>query len=153
MKPVMQLSSLISRVCELYFLIGSEELERCGVTKPQMLVIQQLKQGPRTIGEISRLVDLSYSTTSGIIDRMERHQMVVRKKDERDRRVVWVSLAQHLKDLEDKLPFLQEQYNEELFSRVKPEDMEGIMQSLQIVYTCFAHKWDALKREKGSEHE
>lgn len=137
----------------MYFLIGTEELERCGFTKPQMLVIQQLKWGPKTIGEISRLIDLSYSTTSGIIDRLERQKMVVRKKDEKDRRVVWVTLVDHVKDLEGKIPFLQDQYNEELFEGVKPEDMEQIMQSLQVIHTCFERKWDVLKREKGSEYE
>lgn len=153
MNPIMQMSMQISQVCELYFLIGSEELERWGITKPQMLVIQQLKGGPKTIGEISRHIDLSYSTTSGIIDRLERNGKVVRKKDEKDRRVVWVSLVHNFQDLEDQLPFLQDQYNIELFEGVKPDEVEAIMNSLKIIQICFERKWQSLSQEKGSEHK
>jgi DNA-binding MarR family transcriptional regulator len=67
------------------------ELKAVGLTGPQLFILRELFTGePRTIGDLSRAVELSNSTVTGIIDRLERANMVERHRDEKDRRVVWI---------------------------------------------------------------
>ena len=45
-----------------------------------------------TIGELSKSMALACSTITDLIDRMEKAQLVVRKKDEKDKRVVRIEV-------------------------------------------------------------
>ena len=49
------------------------------------------------ITEFSNQLCLSNSTVSGIIDRLEKQEMVVRERSEEDKRVVYVSISPNLK--------------------------------------------------------
>jgi len=128
-----QLPLLLSCTSKLYFALVSEELEAFGITKPQILVLDQIKFAPKTVGEISKAVDLSYSTVSGIIDRLERAQIISRQKDERDRRIVWVSLVDNGEKLKEKIPFMQSNYHEQLFPGISDEEAEKITEALQLI--------------------
>ncbi len=151
MESLSRLPELLARTNKLYISILTEELERWGITKPQILVLEQLKEGPRTVGEISKRVDLSYSTVSGIIDRLERASIVVRKRDEKDRRVVWVSPVVNIPDLHDKFPFLHQRYYDEMFAGMTDEEAAQICQSLELLARYLERKRAALMQEKGSE--
>ncbi|NGQ96807.1 MarR family transcriptional regulator [Brevibacillus sp. SYP-B805] len=135
---------------KLHVDIITEELARCGITKPQILVIEQIKQAPKTIGEISKRIDLSYSTVSGIVDRLERDRIVVRKRDEKDRRIVWVSLADGAPDLEKKIRFLRQEFARELFDGMNEEEIQQTTRALLLLRSCLERKQEALGRERGS---
>jgi DNA-binding MarR family transcriptional regulator len=49
-----------------------------------------------TLGELSRELELSHSTVSGIVDRLQAKDLVDRKPSPDDRRYVQISLAQHV---------------------------------------------------------
>jgi DNA-binding MarR family transcriptional regulator len=49
-----------------------------------------------TLGELSRELEMSHSTVSGIVDRLEAKQLVERRPSPNDRRYVHISLAQHV---------------------------------------------------------
>ncbi|MGE7182642.1 MarR family winged helix-turn-helix transcriptional regulator [Peribacillus sp. NPDC006672] len=72
---------------------GREILNDYKITIPQFLALQWLfEAGDMTIGELSTNMFLAFSTTTDLIDRMEKHQLVKRVKDEKDRRVVRIHL-------------------------------------------------------------
>ncbi|MFF2286020.1 MarR family winged helix-turn-helix transcriptional regulator [Peribacillus butanolivorans] len=74
---------------------GREILSDYKITIPQFLALQWLfEAGDMTIGELSTKMFLAFSTTTELIDRMEKHQLVQRVKDEKDRRVVRVHLLE-----------------------------------------------------------
>ncbi|MED3687818.1 MarR family transcriptional regulator [Peribacillus butanolivorans] len=74
---------------------GREILSDYKITIPQFLALQWLfEAGDMTIGELSTKMFLAFSTTTELIDRMEKHQLVQRVKDEKDRRVVRIQLLE-----------------------------------------------------------
>jgi MarR family transcriptional regulator, organic hydroperoxide resistance regulator len=73
------------------------ELARSGLTAAQVSVISLLgTNASMTLGELSRELELSHSTVSGIVDRLEAKHLVERQPSPDDRRYVQISLAQHV---------------------------------------------------------
>jgi DNA-binding MarR family transcriptional regulator len=73
------------------------ELARSGLTAAQVSVISLLgTRGATTLGELSRELELSHSTVSGIIDRLQAKGLVDRRTSPNDRRYVEISLAEHI---------------------------------------------------------
>jgi DNA-binding MarR family transcriptional regulator len=73
------------------------ELARSGLTAAQVSVISLLGTNhSMTLGELSRELEMSHSTVSGIVDRLETKQLVERRPSAHDRRYVQISLAQHV---------------------------------------------------------
>ncbi|MBM7660624.1 DNA-binding MarR family transcriptional regulator [Bacillus mesophilus] len=74
---------------------GREILNHYTITPPQFVALQWLHEnGDMTIGELSNKMYLACSTTTDLIDRMEKNQLVVRVKDVNDRRVVRIHLLE-----------------------------------------------------------
>src|SRR5690606_28133954 len=72
---------------------GREILNHFPITPPQFVALQWLlEEGDMTIGELSKKMYLAFSTTTDLIARMEKNNLVKRVRDERDRRVVRVHL-------------------------------------------------------------
>ncbi|KQL44582.1 transcriptional regulator [Brevibacillus choshinensis] len=93
MKELIQLAKLLREASALFSSISKKELDTGDVTWQQVLILEQIEKGPKTMGDISKAVDLSYSTTSGLINRLEQEDLVRRFRDISDRRIVWVSLT------------------------------------------------------------
>jgi DNA-binding MarR family transcriptional regulator len=71
------------------------ELARSGLTAAQVSVISLLgTQGPMTLGDLSRELELSHSTVSGIVDRLQAKEIVDRRPSPDDRRYVQISLTE-----------------------------------------------------------
>ena len=72
---------------------GREILSNYTITPPQFVALQWLfEHGDMTIGELSTKMYLAFSTTTDLVDRMEKNQLVQRVRDESDRRVVRIHL-------------------------------------------------------------
>lgn len=72
---------------------GREILSNYNITPPQFIALQFLLEfGDLTIGELSSKMFLACSTMTDLIDRMEKNNLVVRVRDEKDRRVVRIHL-------------------------------------------------------------
>jgi len=64
------------------------------ITGPQLGCLLAVKEsGPLTSGNVAKKVYLSPSTVVGIIDRLEKKELVVRNRDMKDRRQVYVSIT------------------------------------------------------------
>jgi DNA-binding MarR family transcriptional regulator len=67
---------------------------RYGLTGPQLAVIKMLEPvGKLSLSELSALIRARNSTVTGIIDRMEREGLVVRRRSDHDRRVINIELT------------------------------------------------------------
>ena len=68
--------------------------ERYGLTGSQLLVLKMLEpRGQVSLSELSERIRAKNSTVTGIIDRMERDEIVVRRRSDEDRRVVFIELT------------------------------------------------------------
>ncbi len=67
---------------------------RSGLTGPQVSAIRALLGfGSATVTELARRLNLSHSTTSGIVDRLQARGLVTRQPDPRDRRYTRVEVT------------------------------------------------------------
>jgi len=84
----------------------SKQVERdTGLTGPQTWAMQVVaEKGPIKISDIARRMYLHVATVVGIVDRLEKHGLVVRTRDHKDRRVVHVSLTEEGRSLVSKAP-------------------------------------------------
>src|SRR4051794_4339857 len=83
---------------------GREILTNYKITPPQFVALQWLfEEGDMTIGELSAKMYLAFSTTTDLIDRMEKNELLRRVKDEKDRRVVRIHLLEEGKRIIDEV--------------------------------------------------
>ena len=112
----------LRRIDYIIRLKGREILKDFNITIPQFTALQILiHNGDLTIGELSQKMGLACSTITDLIDRMENNQLVVRKKDQKDKRVVRIEvlpigyeivekvLEERIRFLESKMKGLSEQ--------------------------------------------
>ncbi|MEC5422009.1 MarR family transcriptional regulator [Virgibacillus sp. C22-A2] len=72
---------------------GRKILNNYPITSPQFVALQWLsEEGDLTIGELSNRISLAFSTTTDLVDRMEKNDLVERVRDSKDRRVVRIHL-------------------------------------------------------------
>ena len=72
---------------------GRRILKNYTITPPQFIALQWLfEHGDMTIGDLSNRMFLAFSTTTDLVDRMEKNNLVKRVRDDQDRRVVRIHL-------------------------------------------------------------
>lgn len=81
------------------------EAAESGITGPQVTVMTFLvTRGPMTLTELSRLMGMSHSTVSGIVDRLEARGLVRRTPDPKDQRrtriAVTDNVTRYMRELE-----------------------------------------------------
>lgn len=100
------------------------------LTGPQGMLMGVLAHhGEMKISALSEKLDLSNSTVSGIIDRLEKQGLVERIRSKEDRRVVYVNITpeyknfadHHLKKVEDKM------------SKANSEELDKILEGLNTL--------------------
>jgi DNA-binding MarR family transcriptional regulator len=71
-----------------------DDLHKVGLTPPQFYVLATIGYaGGLPFGEIGAKMMVTVSNLTGIVDRLEEKKLVLRKRDENDRRVVHVVLT------------------------------------------------------------
>lgn len=90
-------SIIVHLIKDVHFLMKQNiksMFDETGFTAPQIMVMANLsKHGSMRISELSEGLNLSNSTISGIVDRLEKNKYVERIRSQEDRRVVLVSLT------------------------------------------------------------
>jgi MarR family transcriptional regulator, organic hydroperoxide resistance regulator len=90
---------------------GREILSNYTITPPQFVALQWLfEAGDMTIGELSNKMFLACSTTTDLVDRMEKNQLVMRVKDPNDRRVVRIHLLEEGERIIDEVIKIRQAY-------------------------------------------
>lgn len=75
------------------------DIARSELTVPQMNALEELtREDGLSLKELSGRMELSHSTVSGIVDRLERRELVGRKPDQKDRRYSHVFLSEGVKE-------------------------------------------------------
>jgi DNA-binding MarR family transcriptional regulator len=87
-----QVMAALRRIIRAIDLHSRSLVQRFGLTGPQLVVLKELVDSShRSVSELAAAVNLSQATVTGILDRLERKEMIVRTRDSKDRRRVLVS--------------------------------------------------------------
>jgi len=85
--------------------ITKDLARRADLTGPQLTVVKLLESiGDLSLSELSEKIRAQNSTVTGIIDRMERENLVTRERSKEDRRVVYIRLTPKGKELAREIP-------------------------------------------------
>jgi DNA-binding MarR family transcriptional regulator len=105
-----------------------------GVTIPQCLcLIKVVEKGPLATSALSREIFLAASTVIGILDRLEEKGLVVRTRDTKDRRQVFVHATTKGKELVDSTPSLINETLCNAFTDLSDLELSTIALSLEKV--------------------
>ncbi len=101
------------------------------LTLPQIICLREIHDhGPITFSHLTRILALNNSTTTGIVDRLERDQLVRRVRSDRDRRQVMVEVTdQGIEVLKDAPPPLNNTFIER-FESLPDEEKYQIIAAL-----------------------
>lgn len=110
---------------------GRELLSNYTITPPQFIALQWLfEEGDMTIGELSSKMFLACSTTTDLVDRMEKTDLVVRVKDPNDRRVVRIHLLEEGKRIIDEVIKKRQLYLQTVLKNFSAEEVLSLQTSL-----------------------
>jgi DNA-binding MarR family transcriptional regulator len=110
---------------------GRELLSNYTITPPQFVALQWLfEDGDMTIGELSNKMFLACSTTTDLVDRMEKNQLVVRVKDPNDRRVVRIHLLEEGERIIDEVIKKRQVYLQEVLKDFSGEEIISLKNGL-----------------------
>ncbi|MEW9701316.1 MarR family winged helix-turn-helix transcriptional regulator [Paenibacillus sp. SI8] len=104
-----------------------------GITPSQFMTLHQIRKEPKTIGQIVKAVDLSYSTVSSIISRLERDGWIKRVRDEEDRRVIWICMTNKMQSSLVENSFFQDTYSSECFDGLSEEEIGFFSSSIDLL--------------------
>ncbi|QHS22941.1 MarR family transcriptional regulator [Virgibacillus sp. MSP4-1] len=94
---------------------GREILAHYPITTPQFIALQWLlDEGDLTIGELSKKLFSAFSTTTDLVDRLEKNELVKRVPDPNDRRVVRIHLLEKGRTIIDEVISKRQQYLQEV---------------------------------------
>ncbi|MCY8262937.1 MarR family winged helix-turn-helix transcriptional regulator [Bacillus inaquosorum] len=110
---------------------GREILNQYAITPPQFVGLQWLYElGDMTIGELSGKMYLACSTTTDLIDRMQKNQLVERVKDPADRRVVRIHLLPEGERIIQEVITKRQEYLRDMFETFTDEEIATFEKSL-----------------------
>lgn len=135
----------LRRILRTVDLHGRRLAQHHGLTGPQLVCLREIhRSGPLNPGQLARSVALSPATITGILDRLEGHGLVARRRRNRDKRQVLVQLTDRGAELLGQVaPPLQERFEERL-EALAPAERQRIAAALeQVVALMDAEDLDA----------
>ena len=119
--------------------------KKYGLTGPQLIILQEIAANSQiSVTELGRAISLSQGTVTGIISRLEKKELVYKRKSEKDKRRTELYITEKsMRILDNAPPPLQETFLEQ-FAELNDWEQMMIMSSLgRIVDMMEAKKIDA----------
>lgn len=122
---------LINKINKKYEKLQRENIQELNLTPSQHLILRKLWESDgRQFKELADSCDCTRSTITGVVDTMEGHELVTRKKNLKDRRSTLVKLTEKGKELKNATPPLESIVNG-CCSEINQEEIEILGQLLQ----------------------
>lgn len=120
---------------------GREIITEENITIPQFQALQILIHNESlTIGELSQKMGLACSTITDLVDRMEKTELVIRRKSERDKRVVIVDVLPKGHDILEKVLKKRRAYLKGEMSNYNLEKIEILKEELKTLYESIGNE-------------
>ena len=139
--------TLMERLSTQRRMRSREKWNDLGLTMPQARTLFYLSRGPRRMSELAEYLDREMSSTTSMIDRLVKNNLVSRVEDASDRRVVTCILTANGEAVVKRFFELGRMRNESIGGMLTKEELEIIVPALKVLT-------DAIERgdsESGSE--
>ncbi|MGI2326411.1 MarR family winged helix-turn-helix transcriptional regulator [Planococcus sp. YIM B11945] len=115
---------------------GREILNSYTITPPQFVALQWLfEHGDMTIGDLSNKMYLAFSTTTDLVDRMEKNNLVMRIREEQDRRVVRIKLLKEGERIIEEVIQKRQEYLQTVLADFSEPEVEQFSFLLEKLHT------------------
>lgn len=132
---VTEIEKYLRKVDYIIRIKGREILNDFNITSPQFTALQILiNNGNMTIGELSQKMSLACSTITDLVGRMEKTDLVIRKKDTEDKRVVRVEVLPKGFDILEKVLDKRRKFLQLKLSNFDKEQKEALSSGLYELY-------------------
>ncbi len=119
---------------------GRKILNNYPITSPQFIALQWLvEEGELTIGELSNKIGLAFSTTTDLVDRMEKNELVVRLKDLNDRRIVRIQVLEKGNSIIKEVIAKRQEFLGEVLESFSEKQTEQLDELLQMLHEEMKH--------------
>ena len=120
--------------------------EHYKITTPQLICLREIyEHGPISLGALTKIVFLNNSTVTGIIDRLEKRELVRRNRISKDRRQVHVEITDAGMQFIKEAPMpLQQRFIERL-QRLDEEKITMILWALELLVDMFGPEKEKVK--------
>lgn len=129
--------TIAALIKEIYLKLNnniSNEFRNTRLTIPQLMVVRILAKHKRLkVSEIGEMMNLTKGTISGIIDRLEKQEIILKIRSKEDKRIVYVELAENGKNLALEMKDTMGDYFDSIFSKCSEEDMKKIFEGLALL--------------------
>jgi len=140
-EQVAHIEKSIRMIADIVKQKGREILTQFPITPPQFVALQWLHEfGDMTIGELSSKMYLACSTTTDLVDRMEKNELVERVKDTNDRRVVRIHLLEKGATIIQEVIKKRQEYLSDVLKHLSVEEVNVLEQNL-------SHLLEEMKRD------
>lgn len=121
-------------------------LENHKVTVPQLICLHEVyEHGPISIGALTKIVYLNNSTVTGIIDRLEKRELVRRTRISKDRRQVHVEITEPgIKFIQQAPKPIKDQFVDRIVS-MDAEKIALILWSLEMLVVMLENRDSTMK--------
>jgi DNA-binding MarR family transcriptional regulator len=133
-ESVKELETLLRTINTVVRHKGREVLADWSISPPQFDVLLLLNEyGGLTIGEVSNKMFLAFSTTTDLVDRMERNGLAERVRDLEDRRVVRLRMCHKGRQLIDQVLQARRGYLASVLADWQERDVLLLLESLRRI--------------------
>ncbi|MCG6910742.1 MAG: MarR family transcriptional regulator, partial [Deltaproteobacteria bacterium] len=128
-------------------------LENYKISTPQLICLHEVFQhGPISIGALTKIVFLNNSTVTGVIDRLEKRELVRRVRISKDRRQVHVEVTDEGIEFINRAPKpIQEQFMDRLIG-LDQDKISLILWSLEMLVDMLGNKDSTLEIPMPPSH-
>jgi DNA-binding MarR family transcriptional regulator len=128
---VNDLIGVIHRCMRRFF---ESQMKKYDITPPQFEVLVILwKDDGLVLSELGRRLSRDGPTITGIIDRMEKKELLARKRNTRDRRVIQVYLTEKARQIKDSLMQMQKEAGMNITGGFSDQDIKTLEELLHKV--------------------
>ncbi|AUJ26102.1 Organic hydroperoxide resistance transcriptional regulator [Virgibacillus dokdonensis] len=120
---------------------GRKILHNYPITSPQFIALQWLlEEGDLTIGELSNRISLAFSTTTDLVDRMEKNGLVERVRDAKDRRVVRIHVLEKGKTIIHEVVEKRQEYLGQVLEEFSDDQIDQLHELLAYLHEQMKEK-------------
>ncbi len=124
--------------------------QQCGVSAAQLWLLTALDpDAGMPVGKLSRILSLHRSTTSNLLDKLERKGLVMRRRDGLDQRVVRVVLTPSGRDLVARAPAPTQGVIHDALGQLSAEELAGLDAGLKALVAAMSGHPARVLRQPG----
>lgn len=134
---VSEIEKYLRKIDYIVRIKGREILAEENITIPQFQALQILIHNEGlTIGELSQKMSLACSTITDLIDRMERADLVIRRRSNQDKRVVLVEVLPKGHEILEKVLNKRRNYLKGKIADYNLDNTEALRRELEILFSA-----------------